>query len=650
MCVVLLTARLLWTWRCASGSPSGGMSAVASTQKASAAVARAKQAFPKGPLTILWGSQTGTAEGFAGELMRDARRRGFNAMSLDIEEYDYEGDLCDATSPIIFLLATNGEGEPTDNAIPFYRWANASERGSAELGDLRYAAFALGNTQYEHYCFMGKWAHTRLGELGAAAICPCGEGDDDEDIRADFERWAMEDLWPVLGGDDGEAAEFVPSFDCSWATPGAGAAPAVAAATAGAVSPSLEWLRRAFPKLQLLECRTHASRELTAGAAMAGSVKHVELGVQPVTKGRVPLKYEGADDLGVCCDNGRELAAATAARLGLLPSARFELKPTPRAAGVRPPLPTPATVEQALRLYADLRAPAPKPLLLLLAAHASKAAEAKRLRALCAPANKQDYADFVTRDGRGLAELLREFGSSNPPWPALLELAPKLTPRYYTISSSPLVDPKTVHLTVKVLREPMRGAAPREKVGVCSSQLGALAPGDTSIVFVRPSAFRLPRNRSVPVVMIGPGTGIAPFRAFVQQLVHETKATGAPRAGLSTLYFGCRHAKLDYLYEDELAAALACGALGQLRTAFSRDGAHKVYVQDRLREDGGQLAEAIHAKKGVVYICGGTTMGREVVALLQSLLVSYTGMTNAAAARYVKQMSTQGRLVQELWS
>ena len=237
----------------------------------------------------------------------------------------------------------------------------------------------------------------------------------------------------------------------------------------------------------------------------------------------------------MCCDNGAPLAAKTAALLQLDPAARFELKPTARAAGVPPPLPTPCSVELALRHYTDLRAPAPKQLLLLLASHASEPQQAERLRSLCASANKKEYADYIVRDGRGLTELLAEYPSASPPWAALLELCPKLTPRYYTISSSPLADPKTVHMTVKVLKEPMRGAAVREKLGVCSNQLGALSAGDTAIVFVRPSAFRLPRDRSLPIVMVGPGTGLAPFRAFVQQLARrdEISEMRPPRSRLT---------------------------------------------------------------------------------------------------------------------
>ena len=156
--------------------------------------------YPRGPLLILWGSQTGTAEGFGNELMREARQRGWNAKSVDLEEVSGE-DLESEAAPVVLLMATHGEGEPTDNAVEFYNWANDKERDEERpFGGLRYAVFALGNTQFEHFCYMGRWAHRRLAELGATPVCDLGEGDDDDDILNDFELW-MEGLWPALSGE-----------------------------------------------------------------------------------------------------------------------------------------------------------------------------------------------------------------------------------------------------------------------------------------------------------------------------------------------------------------------------------------------------------------------------------------------------------------
>jgi sulfite reductase alpha subunit-like flavoprotein len=206
-------------------------------------------------------------------------------------------------------------------------------------------------------------------------------------------------------------------------------------------------------------------------------------------------------------------------------------------------------------------------------------------------------------------------------------------------------------LTVKVLREPMAGGAPdRIKEGVCSTQLGDLTLNTAAVAFVRPSAFRLPADPAAPIIMIGPGTGIAPFRAFTQQLLAEKARGDTPRTGEVRLYFGCRRQAVDYLYRDELTNALDAGALSAVVTAFSREkGQPKVYVQHRLKEDGDHVHQLM-ASGAYVYICGATAMGRDVVAVLTELLSVKGGLDAAAAAAAVKRMAAEGRLVQELWS
>ena len=605
--------------------------------------------YPRGPLLILWGSQTGTAEGFGNELMREARQRGWNAKSVDLEEVSGE-DLESEAAPVVLLMATHGEGEPTDNAVEFYKWANDKERDEERpFGGLRYAVFALGNTQYEHFCYMGRWAHRRLAELGATPVCDLGEGDDDDDILNDFELW-MEGLWPALSGEAGK------EDGAGAAVNGEGEVPHQASyevrflKKATTSLPLHSWLGRAFPKQQLYECKVSTCRELTNDPTKdSGSVKHIEFACAAVD-GTSTVTYEAADDLGVCCDGGLPLAKQAADALGLDLTSTFELHTLPTApSGIPPPLPTPCTVEYALRYHADLRAPASKQMLKLLAAYASNPTEASRLQYLASPQGKEEYSTYIQRDGRGFAELISttfKSCSGKVPFAAALELLPKLTPRYYTISSAPERDSSTVHLTVKVLREPMRNsAAGRMKEGVCSTQLGDLRAGSKAHVFVRPSAFRLPRNKSTPIIMIGPGTGVAPFRAFLQKMGADGRRG---RSGEVRLYFGCRRESIDFLYREELEGSKA---LTSLRTAFSREvNQPKVYVQERIKEDGMLLHKLMAEEKGHVYICGGTAMGREVVSLLTGLFVSHGKQSEVEAASSIKKMASEGRLVQELWS
>ena len=672
----------------AAAAESNSVAAVAAQQRAAGGgVSLSKPvggAFPRGPLLILWGSQTGTAEGFGNMLAREARQRGFDARSVDLEAYAPEKLADEDEAPVVFLMATHGEGEPTDNAAAFYKFLE--DERCDNLKSVRFAAFALGNKQYEHFGAMGNWVDRKLAALGATRLYPLAIGDDDDDLEGDFETW-RDGLWAALSpelraaaggiGNSGSGTPFVLStpaaqFECEWLDGASEQPPPLS---------TLQFLARSLPKHQLFECDVAVNRELTQKPEH-GSVRHVELRTDTAAtaaSGGVQLRYNTADDLAVCCDNGAVLTARVATRLGLLPTARFVLRLNADAAsGARapppPPLPTPCSVEQALRFFADLRAPVSKELLLLLADACAAPAEAERLRALTAPENKQRYNEYVLRDGRGLSELLEEYGSCCPPLGALLEFVPKLSPRFYTISSSPASTPSRVHLSVKVLREQMRGAADeRVKEGVCSTQLGALvARESTACVFVRPSGFRLPADPAAPVVMIGPGTGIAPFRAFLCELDAARNAAVAAsnssvaaasmdgedarsmprsRTGHVRLYFGCRRPDEDYLYKEELDAALSTGTLSSLRVAFSRarpDGT-KVYVQHLVSEDGADLWEML-AAGGHVYICGGTAMGRDVVAALHDAIALHGAMPREAAAAYVKEMQARGRLMQELWS
>ena len=531
-----------------------------------------------------------------------------------------------------------GEGDPSDNAVQWYKHLNnEAVRQPGELKGVRCATFALGNRQYEHYCYMGRWMDARLVGYGATRLCALGEGDDDDNLEADFEKWKAI-LWEALCPGGGEiTCAPTPQFECKM-LPG-GPPPATAA-----------FLGATMPKQRLRECRVRVNRELTLQPEH-GSVRHLEIETGGGNGGgSAVLAYATADDLAVCCDNGAELAARVAARLGLAAEQRFALRRVPGSAsgGAAPPMPTPCTVEQALRFHADLRAPVGKALLLLLAEHAKAPADASRLRHLASSAGRDEFESWVQRDGRGLADVLEAFPSAQPPWVALLELVAKLAPRYYTISSSPAAAADTVHLTVKVLREPMRGAAAgRTKVGVCSTQLADLAPGDSAVVFVRSSGFALPKDPAAPVIMVGPGTGVAPFRAFLQQMAADEG--GAPRTGPTWLYFGCRREEEDYIYREELEGHLAAGTLTRLRLAFSRAQAAKVYVQHLVRDDGAELW-AMLQRGGHVYICGGTQMGRDVVEALAGAVARHGALGPEGAAKYLKEMEAGGRLVKELWS
>jgi len=375
----------------------------------------------------------------------------------------------------------------------------------------------------------------------------------------------------------------------------------------------------------------------------------------------------------------------------------------------KPVFPPVCSVGEALASFVDLHGLPRRTSLKDWAPFAKDPAEAAALLAMAGktPAGKARYAAEVEAKKRSLAEvLILDFPSVQVPLAHFLYHAPHLQPRYYTISSSSSAHPKRIHITVALADAPKppgasglsltgeRGGVVR---GVCSAFLTGLEPpgtlngsgkrgsdgdppGDSDRkrektgekrpprpwpscrVFVRPSSFRLPADPAAPVVLIGPGTGIAPMRALLQERHHQRTVQGLP-VGPSVLFFGCKHAECDFLYKAELEALQAGGTLTALHVALSRPGyldgsgsglgadQKKVYVQHLMAEPvrAAELWDFVDARRGSVYVCGGTSMGADVAKAFATIVAAKLGGEKAAEA-YVAKLKADGRYIQELWS
>jgi NADPH-ferrihemoprotein reductase len=313
--------------------------------------------------------------------------------------------------------------------------------------------------------------------------------------------------------------------------------------------------------------------------------------------------------------------------------------------------PTPCTVRQALTNYVDLSGIPRKSVLKALAAFAQNAADKDRLLFLAGKAGKAEYEKFVREDGRSLAELISEcFPSLAIPLEHFINTAPYLQPRYYTISSSSSVHPQSIHITVAVTRDEVRPG--RVHLGVCSSYLASLRAGQSVRVFVRPSGFRLPASPSTPVILVGPGTGIAPMRALCQERRFQRLVERAG-VGETVLFFGCKRRDHDFLYEEELMGFRGDSTLSDLQLAFSREQHQKVYVQHRITDP--QTARDLWqllSRGAHVYVCGGNKMGADVKAAFESVAKVAGGLNDRAASDFVKglESANERRYVQELWS
>ncbi len=475
-------------------------------------------------LTILYGSETGNAESVAQQAGEQALARGLPARVIDMADYKPR-ELRDERL-LLVITATHGEGDPPDPALDFYEFLHG--RKAPKLGEARFAVLALGDSSYEHFCQTGRDLDARFEALGAQRLVERVDCDVDFDETA--EQWIQHAL--------DAAGEHVVEAPAS-AVPAAGAEPAGAS-----------YDRRNPFQAEVLE------NQILNGRGSEKATHHIELSLEGSG-----IDYQPGDILCLMPRNREEVAAELLDALSLDPQ-----QAVASHAGERP-------LAEALRDDYEITTLTPA----FVEAYA-ELAEAEALHALLEEGKRGDLMAYL--HGRHIIDVINEHPlSGGLDAETLLGMMRRLQPREYSIASSHLANPDEVHVTVAAVRYESHG---RQRHGVASTFLAEQAePGETVPVYLRRNKhFRLPENPDTPVVMIGPGTGVAPFRAFLE----EREVSGA--GGANWLFFGNPHFRTDFLYQTEFQRWLKDGLLTRMDVAFSRDGPDKVYVQDRLRERG----------------------------------------------------------------
>jgi cytochrome P450 / NADPH-cytochrome P450 reductase len=579
------------------------------------------------PLLVLYGSNLGTAEELATRVADLAEVNGFATRLAPLD--DFVGKLPKEGGVLIFCASYNGA--PPDNATQFVKWLGGDLRKDA-FSRLRYAVFGCGNSDWAAtYQAVPRFIDEKLAAHGGHGVFTRGEGDARGDLDSEFESWFAK-LAPLATRELGIESSFARSAEDEPLYRIEPVAPSVvnAVVALGGVSP-----------MKML-----ANNELqnkTGANASERSTRHIEVQLP------AGLTYRVGDHLSVVPRNDPALVNAVARRFGFLPSDQIRLQV---AEGRRAQLPVgeAVSVGRLLADFVELQQVATRKQIQIMSEHTNCPVTKPKLTAFVGDdaASAERYRAEIHARRKSVFDLLEEYPACELPLHAYLEMLSLLAPRYYSISSSPSVDPSRCSVTVAVVEGPATSGRGIYK-GICSNYLAGRRVGETIQATVRETkaGFRLPDDPLLPIIMIGPGTGLAPFRGFLQQRA-AAKADGAT-LGPAMLFFGCRHPEQDYLYVDELKAH-AAGGITELYTAFSRGEGPKTYVQNLVAAEQDRVWKLIE-DGAIIYVCGdGSKMEPDVKAALVAIYRERTGADRDAAQRWIDDLGAGNRYVLDVWA
>lgn len=551
------------------------------------AVIPAQPAAPR-EVTILFGSQTGNGSGLAKKLAKRLDEQHVKTEVLSMA--DFKPANLKKLENLLIIVSTHGEGDPPDNALAFHEFINSKR--APKLDSLNYSVLALGDTSYEFFCQTGKDFDSRLAELGASRLV------DRADCDVDFDETAGEWMKAVT--------------ESLSATPAAATTAAESAAPLSA-DPESEYSRSNPFRAEVLE-----NLNLN-GRGSARETRHLELSLEGSG-----LTYEPGDSLGVYPENHPRLVDEIIEAMGWNAEEQVATGKSSTAA-----------LREALHHYFEITV-LTKPLIEQVA----KLTGNERLLKLASPESAEEMRAYLGEND--LLDLIRDFDLKGLGAAELTGLLRKIPARLYSIASSSKATPDEVHLTVRTVRYACGG---RDRYGVCSVQMAErLEPGDALPVFVQHNPnFKLPENPDTPIIMIGPGTGAAPFRSFLAER-EETDARGK-----TWMFYGDQHFATDFLYQTEWQRWIKDGVLTKMDVAFSRDTAEKVYVQHRMMEKSRELYEWINSG-AAVYVCGDEkNMAHDVHGALETIIAQGGGLSPEQASEYLLRMQQEKRYQRDVY-
>ena len=545
--------------------------------------AASHSAGPAVPVTVLFGSQTGTAEGLAKKLVKTLKKGNFEPNIQDMGTYDRS--LLSKEKNLLVITSTYGDGEPPDSALELHTWLMGDS--APRLEGVNFSVLSLGDSSYPDFCQCGTDFDLRLEALGANRIYP--RVDVDVDVDQPYAEWST-----------GVIAVLAPTAVFSTSNKVA----------ADEIEETGYSKKNPFPSSVL--------HNYNLNGPGSKQTHHIEISLQGAE-----LDYEVGDALGVYPENPAgvvdEIIAALPFKAGDVPTSTGEE----------------VSLREALIHHYDIGT-----INKALIEKWQKRSGSPYLRSLVEADDKKEWENFCW--GRDLIDLVIDYPADFSDGEDFVSVLKKLQPRLYSIASSPKAHPGEVHLCVGIVRYDSHG---RNRGGICSTYLSdRLNANSKPGVFVHHnSAFRLPSDGNVPIIMVGPGTGIAPFRAFLE----ERKATGAK--GKNWLFFGNPHEKTDFLYRDELVAFQKDGTLSRMDLAWSRDQKDKIYVQNLMLKQGAELWKWLQ-DGAAFYVCGDASrMAKDVDAALLGIAKEHGKLTEEAAAAYITQLKKDKRYLRDVY-
>lgn len=618
---------------------------------------------------VFFGSQTGTAEDYAHKLAKELHSKfGLSVLTADMADYDYD-NFQDLSSDYLFffLVATYGEGEPTDNAVEFFNWL---EGDADQITNIRYTVFGLGNSTYEFYNAMGAKLNERFEALGAERIAPYGQGDDGVGtMDEDFLSWKEECFDCLKNNLDLEEREL--EYEASYEL-----------IEQPDLDPRADGVSNGEPNKAYVEM----SKDLTKGP-----FDHTHPYLAPISKtqelfvsddrscvhaefdiSESNLRYTTGDHLAIWPSNSNDNVARFLECFALTSRKETVFMLKALDSTVLIPFPVPITYEAAVRHHMEISGPISRQALASIAPFAPN--EETKKEALRLGSDKVLFAKEIHDCKLNLADALLKISSGvkwdTVPFVFLVELMPSLQPRYYSISSSSLSEKTSIHVTAVVEVEKhndhyVSGVATNLlkdiEVQQNKTQFGYNIRYDLKgpkkkfdgfklPVHVRRSTFKLPSNPSTPIILVGPGTGVAPMRGFIRERVKLLEQDENVSIGKTLLFYGCRTLTEDYLYKDEWSEyAKRLGDSFEMEVAFSRETKEKIYVQNKILARSDEVNDLL-LNGAYVYVCGDASkMARDVQGTFVKIISEKRGLPEEKAAELVRSLKVQNRYQEDVW-